>query len=83
MPAGVRSSIVFTSRADANKQGWKDYRQWLAGRQQRWQQKGTCDSPAAQQAAAAAHNLSPAVLGQKRTTPGKRNATIPASSSDM
>uniref|UniRef100_A0A383WPB6 Protein kinase domain-containing protein n=1 Tax=Tetradesmus obliquus TaxID=3088 RepID=A0A383WPB6_TETOB len=63
--------MIFSSRADANKQGWKDYRQWLANRLQQPQQKCAGPSFADQHAplAAAAQKLSPAVLGQKRPTP--------------
>jgi hypothetical protein len=67
----ICSSVIFTSKADANKHGWRDYRQWLSTNQQ--QHKGT--SPAGLQLqraspAGAAHNQLPVGVGQKRAAPG-------------
>ncbi|KAF6261957.1 hypothetical protein COO60DRAFT_1458856 [Scenedesmus sp. NREL 46B-D3] len=50
---GSSSSIIFATRAHANKQGWRDYRQWLASNQQQ-QQKGASPSPTLQRASPAA-----------------------------
>jgi hypothetical protein len=70
----IRSSVTFTSRADANKQGWRDYRQWLATNQQQQQPKGPGPSAALHlqgaSPAADAHHLSPVGLGRKRAAPG-------------